>query len=108
MDNLKNGYVTITTKEYKELILKEKDLEDTNSFYNVSLKREKDLEEKIVKLEEEIKELLLLLVPSSTTNYNGKFQSFEITSDVKIAEYINKNYVIDKQLQYRKIEKEKE
>lgn len=85
------GYVVITSQEYKELILKEKQLEETESLY-----KEKDEQlfyanETIAKKEEELDKLLMVLVRNR--KIYEKIETFNIADDNEIANYLNEFYL---------------
>ena len=85
------GYVFITSQEYKDLILKTKQLEETENLY-----KEKDEElfqakEKIANQKEELDKLLKLLVRNRTIY--GKIDTFNIADDKEIANYLNEYYL---------------
>ena len=103
------GATMISNEEYKDLIFKEKELEETNDLYNRQLKENKVLEAEIVKLEQELKELILVVTDKkSRPSYgDGEFHSFDVADSSDIAKYITENYLGDDNfIKLRKIEKE--
>lgn len=106
MEEVKVGYVTISTKEYRELILKEKELEEEREFGSDLIQDKKILKSEIEKLEEELKDLLLAIVKNTEAQYNNEFYNYDMKNINEIANYIEQNYSKDGVLQFRKIEKE--
>lgn len=94
------GFTMIENKEYKDLILKEKELEEVKE----ENKKLKELEEKSKEskkeIEEELKELILTITDNKTSFYK-KIESYEI-EDSKLAEYLNRYYCNNGRLEYRK------
>lgn len=94
------GFTMIENKEYKDLILKEKELEEVKK----ENKKLKELEEKSKEakkeLEGELKELILTITDNKTSFY-GKIESYAI-EDIKLAEYLNQYYCNNGRLEYRK------
>ena len=106
MEN-KIGYAVITTEEYKELITKVNELDVRNIALTLAEGRVLDLEEKLKRAEEEIKELLLTITAGNTSFYYKELKNYNI-DDKLTADYITKNYLIDGQLQFKKLEETKE
>ncbi len=106
MDNkYNNGYVNIDVREYKELILKEKELEEAKLEIDVENIKIASLKVQLEKAREEVKSLLLMLLGNRTTQPydNHEFEGYHIASSSLIATYINKNYNKDGILQFEKI-----
>lgn len=104
----KIGYAVITTQEYKELITKVNELDVRNIALTLAEGRVLDLEEKLKRAEEEIKELLLTLTDNKTNFYHDAVRNYEVIGINELADYITKNYLIDGQLQFRKVEETNE
>ena len=102
------GFVIIDNDEYKNLILKEKELEETKTKLDEKRLENKSLEENYIKLEEELKELILTITNNETSFFRN-IESYDI-EDVELAKYLNKYYLHNKQLEFRKrnIEEEQE
>lgn len=107
MEN-KIGYAVITTGEYKELITKVNELDARNIALTLTEGRVLDLEEKLKRAEEEIKELLLTITYNKTSFNYKEAQNYEVIGSSELADYITKNYLIDGQLQFKKLEETKE
>ena len=106
MDNIKTGCVMITTEEYKNLVLIEKELEEEKE-YSSMLRLEKNrLKDEFEKLEEELKELLLAIVKEPKANYDNMFQIYDIKKSEEISAYIEEHYSKNGMLQFRKNRKE--
>lgn len=102
--------VMITSEEYKKLILTEEkyqqELKD-----NVDLIKEKNnLKEEIINLEQELKELLLIVTgDKERASYMEKdFSGYDLADREEVAKYINKNYMNNGVLKFRKLEETKE
>ena len=98
-------FTMITTEEYKELLLAQQDkaeLEDT--VCNLQ-KEQKATEEKLKKVEDELKELLLLLVEGEKRVHwtEGKYETFDLVGREEIVAYINEHYVWNGELQFKKV-----
>lgn len=102
------GFVFIENDEYKNLILKERELEETKIKLDEKALENKSLEENYIKLEEELKELILTATDNETSFYR-KIESYDI-KDTELARYLTKYYLNNKQLEFRKrnIEEEQE
>mgnify|MGYP005789487703 CR=1 FL=1 len=96
----KMGFVIIDNDEYKNLILKEKELEDTKTKLEERIWEYVTLEENYDKLEKELKELILIATDNETSFYR-KLESYDI-KDTELAKYLNKYYLNNKQLEFRK------
>lgn len=94
------GFVIIDIDEYKNLILKEKELEDTKTKLEERIWEYVTLEENYDKLEKELKELILIAIDNETSFYR-KLESYDI-KDTELAKYLNKYYLNNKQLEFRK------
>lgn len=94
------GFVIIDNEEYKNLILKEKELEETKTKLEEKALENKSLEENYIKLEEELKELILVATDYETVFY-GEIKSYDI-KDTELAKYLTKNYLRNKLLEFRK------
>lgn len=94
------GLVIIDNDEYKNLILKEKELEDTKAKLEEKRLENKNLEENYVKVENELKELILIATDNET-NFYREIESYDI-KDIKLAKYLSKYYLNNKQLEFRK------
>lgn len=86
------GYAVISSQEYKELILKTKQLEETENLY-----KEKDEElfkakEKMANQKEELDKLLKVLV-NDRKIYDGTLETFNIARDNEIVDYLNEHYL---------------
>ncbi len=102
------GFVIIDNDEYKNLIIKEKELEETKTKLQERILENIKLEENYSKVEEELKELILIATDNETSFYR-KIESYDI-KDVELAKYLSKYYLNNKQLEFRKrdIEETKE
>lgn len=100
------GMTLIENSEYKELILKEKELEEFKKEYEEKVLEQKDLEDKYIELEEELKELILTIINENDSFY-GSIQGYNIKEN-NLAEYLSKYYFRDKKIQFRKQEVETE
>lgn len=94
------GFVIIENDEYKNLILKERELEETKIKLDEKTLENKSLEENYIKLEEELKELILTATDNEISFYR-KIESYDI-KDTELARYLTKYYLNDKQLEFRK------
>ena len=94
------GFVIIDNDEYKNLILKEKELEDTKTKLEERIWEYVTLEENYDKLEKELKELILIATDNKTSFYR-KLESYDI-KDTELAKYLSKYYLNNKQLEFRK------
>ena len=95
-------YAVITTEEYKELIQAQGELAKMqDALLYESRKREK--------AEKSLKELLMMLTKGNTsTEYgDGAYKWYEIEERERIVEYLNENYVSEKNLQFEKVTEEK-
>ena len=104
MEN-KIGYAVITTGEYKELITKVNELDARNIALTLAEGRVLDLEEKLKRAEEEIKELLLTITDGNKSFNDGEVKFYNING-IKLANYITKNYIQEMVLKFRKMEEE--
>ena len=102
------GFVIIENDEYKNLILKERELEETKIKLDEKTLENKSLEENYIKLEEELKELILTATDNEISFYR-KIENYDI-KDTELARYLTKYYLRNKQLEFRKrnIEEEQE
>lgn len=102
------GFVIIDNDEYKNLILKERELEVAKAKLEEKTLENKSLEENYIKLEEELKELILTATDNETSFY-GEIESYDI-KDTELARYLTKYYLRNKLLEFRKrnIEEEQE
>ena len=102
------GFVIIENDEYKNLILKERELEETKIKLDEKTLENKSLEENYIKLEEELKELILTATDNEIGFYR-KIENYDI-KDTELARYLTKYYLRNKQLEFRKrnIEEEQE
>ena len=85
------GYVVILSQEYKDLILKTKQLEETENLY-----KEKDEQlfhamETIASKDKEIEDLLKAIINPHKI-YN-KIETYDIIDDNGIAKYLNEHYL---------------
>ena len=84
------GYVVITSQEYKELILKTKQLEETENLYKEKDEQLFHANETIANKTKEIEDLLKAIVAPHKI-YN-KIESYDVDDD-GIAEYLNEHYL---------------
>lgn len=91
-------FAMITTEEYKELLLAQEALGSVAQELSYCDKKRQ-------KAEDALKELLLMLTKGQTTvNWSDKkFAWHDLARAEEVAEYINKNYVIDGKLQFEKV-----
>lgn len=94
------GFVFIDNDEYKKLILKEKELEETKTKFEEKELESKSLKENYIKLENELKELILIATDNETSFYRH-LESYDI-KDTELAKYLSKYYLNNKQLEFRK------
>lgn len=94
------GLVLIDNEEYKNLILREKELEETKEKLEGKQLENISLEEKYIELEEELKELILVATDNKESFFN-RIESYNI-EDVRLAEYLSKYYLNNRQLKFRK------
>lgn len=94
------GFVFIDNDEYKKLILKEKELEEVQTKLEEKELESKSLEENYIKLENELKELILIATDNETSFYR-QLESYDI-KDTELARYLSKYYLNNKQLEFRK------
>lgn len=107
MEN-KIDYVVITTKEYKELIKNEIDLDRAWEDYGELEEKHLDLKIEFDAMEKELKELLLTITYNKTSFHYKEAQNYEVIGSSELADYITKNYLINGQLQFRKVKETKE
>ena len=100
------GMTLIENSEYRELILKEKELEELKKEYEEKVLGHKELEDKYIELEEELKELILAIINKDDSFY-GSIQSYNI-KESNLAKYLSKYYFRDGKVQFRKQEVEME
>lgn len=100
----------ITSEEYKNLIL-------TEEKYNQELKNNVDLiieknilKGEIINLEQELKELLLIVTGNKerASYMEYEFSEYDLADRKEVTEYINKNYMNNGVLKFRKLEETKE
>lgn len=105
-----NGITMIGNEVYKDLILKEKELEKTKENLRLITIESDNLFNELEEVTEELKELLLVITDGEYhTDYGEKkFRNYEINQE-NIAKFINENYLDEKGiLIFRKLEKVKE
>lgn len=95
----------VPLKEYKELIIAKERLEQMNVDYESFSKEAKEFHDKLAKVEEELKELLLVVTDNKEKpSYPGNFEGYDMANVHTIAKYINENYLTeDKKLSFRKV-----
>jgi hypothetical protein len=110
MNDLKIGFAMLTTNEYKELILKEKELDDALRDYGFLENENRKLTGQLAYIEEELKELLLILTDNKerASYMEHDFSEYDLADKKEIAKYINKNYMKNGVLKFRKVEETKE
>ena len=91
-------FAMITTEEYKELLLAKQYSEALEEDNNI-------LADRVIEAEECLRELLLMLTKGHTSvNWSDKkFAWHDLARSEEVAEYLNKNYVIDGRLQFEKV-----
>lgn len=85
------GYVFITSQEYKDLILKTKQLEETENLYKEKDEQLFHANETIADKTKEIEDLLKVLVKNQ--KIYDKLDSYNIALDREIAKYLNEHYL---------------
>ena len=93
-------YAIITTEEYKELLAKEKELsdyEDSILFLNKELSETKEMLDKLL--------LCITGGKTSTQWHDGRFEWVDIEDEGIIADYINENFIENKKLKLRSVNK---
>ena len=95
----------VPLKEYKELIIAKERLEQMNVDYDSRSKEVKEFHDKLAKVEEDLKELLLVLTDNKKKpSYPGNFEGYDMANVHTIAKYINENYLTeDMELSFRKV-----
>ena len=95
----------VPLKEYKELVLAKECLEQMNVEYESCSKEVKEFHDELAKVEEELKELLLVLTDNKKKpSYPGNFEGYDMANVHTIAKYINENYLTeDMKLSFRKV-----
>lgn len=94
------GFVFIDSDEYKNFIIKGKELEETKTKLEDKIWENVTLEEDYAKLEKELKELILIATDNETSFYR-ELESYDI-KDTELAKYLSKYYLNNKQLEFRK------
>ena len=94
------GCTTIENQEYKDLILKEKELEDVKNQLKQKEIENTEAKNLCKKIEEELKELILVITDNKTS-FHKKIEYYDI-EDNKLAKYLSENYYIEGKLEYRK------
>ena len=109
MEN-KLGYAVITTGEYKELIKKEVELDDAWRDYGFLENENRKLTGQLAYIEEELKELLLVITDNKerASYMEHDFSEYDLADKNKVAKYINKNYMKNGVLKFKKVEETKE
>lgn len=104
------GFTMITTEEYKELIKKEIDLEIAWEDYEELVEEHEILKLQLSKVEEELKDLLLIITDNKerASYMDYEFSEIDLADRSKVAKYINKNYMENGVLKFRKVEETKE
>ena len=109
MEN-KIGYVVIATEEYKGLIIKEKDLDIAWEDYEELEEQSRLLKIDLDAIEEELKKLILVITDNKerASYMEHDFSEYDLADKNEIAKYINKNYMKNGVLKFRKVEETKE
>lgn len=105
-----SGLAMIYNEDFKNLILKEKELEETKENLGLITIDRDNLFKELKEVKEELRDLLLVVTDGEYHVYYGekKFHDYNINQE-KIAKFINKNYLDEKGiLTFRKNEKVKE
>ena len=95
----------VPLEEYKELLLAKERLEQMNVEYESFSKEAKEFHDKLAKVEEDLKEFLLVVTDNKEKpSYPGNFEGYDMANVHTIAKYINENYLTeDKKLSFRKV-----
>lgn len=98
-------FAMITTDEYKELILaQQENAEYQDIVIDLDIRRQ-GAEDNLKEVEEELKDLLLLLMKGEKRVpwAEGKYETFDLAGREETIAYINKHYVWNGELQFRKV-----
>lgn len=98
------GATLIENQEYKELILKEKELEEANKAVKEKENKIDNLIDEKEMIEKALQELLLVIVDNKKTFYE-KIQNYDIKEE-KLVKYLNKHYCKEGKLIFKKLETE--
>ncbi len=109
MEN-KIGLTTITSEEYKKLIKKEMELDIAWDDYEELEEQYRLLKIELDAIEEELKKMILVITDNKerATYMDYEFSEYDLADRKEVVEYINKNYMKNGVLKFRKIEETKE
>lgn len=103
-----NGFTFLSNEDFRMAILTEAELEKTKQEIAQISADNLELINKLNELEEELKQLLLIITDgkerASYGDYN--FSHLDINDNEEIAEYLNDNYLENGVLKFKKINKE--
>lgn len=95
------GMTMLESEEYKNLVLKEKELDEAKKIILKNEEEKLQLQEEIKQLQENLKELLLKITDNKTSFYSNEIQRYEIDED-GLTKYLNKYYIEDTRLEFKK------
>ena len=85
------GTTIIDNEEYKDLILKEKELEDLTIKYQKEVYNHDNEKVKLLLEQKKFKDFLLLCVKNKISSYR-EYENYDIAEE-EIADHINENYI---------------
>lgn len=94
------GLVIIESGEYCDLILKQKELEETKAMMNEKETKNKEWEEKYNKKQKELEELILIITGGKVSFYE-RIETYDI-EEGDLTKYLNKYYYENTQLRFEK------